>query len=175
MEWLIECTYSGADPGFCEGLRHELCCLFLASERKGVWSTPHRPPPLAQPQIFPLLASAFKNVWLDVLLNYGAEVLMCVVFTIGKIQKDWRHTGKLVRWLSWLNSSILYYTLFRRLTRNLMCQHYNMCRTGKTLLNSNLKINSHTLLAIQEMKYLTSNWVGQLFWQGASAHFRHLQ
>ena len=25
------------------------------------------------------------------------------------------------------------------------------------------------------MKNLMSSWVGQLFWQGASAHFRHLK
>lgn len=31
-----------------------------------------------------------------------------------------------------------------------------------------------TLLAILVMKLLTSIWVGQDFWQGASAHFRHL-
>lgn len=31
------------------------------------------------------------------------------------------------------------------------------------------------MLAMLVMKALTSSWVGQLFWQGASAHLRHLQ
>lgn len=33
----------------------------------------------------------------------------------------------------------------------------------------------HTLLAMLVIKDLMSNCVGQLFWQGASAHLRHLQ
>lgn len=37
------------------------------------------------------------------------------------------------------------------------------------------KIGCITLVEIHEIKYLTSNWVGQLFWQGASAHFKHLK
>lgn len=31
-----------------------------------------------------------------------------------------------------------------------------------------------TLLAMHEIKNLMSSWVGQLFWHGASAHFKHL-
>lgn len=33
---------------------------------------------------------------------------------------------------------------------------------------------SLTLLVMLVMKALMSSWVGQLFWQGASAHLRHL-
>ncbi len=32
-----------------------------------------------------------------------------------------------------------------------------------------------TLLEMLVIKLFISSWVGQLFWQGASAHFKHLQ
>ena len=37
-----------------------------------------------------------------------------------------------------------------------------------------LHFKAETLLAMLVMKLLMSSWVGQLFWQGASAHLRHL-
>jgi len=41
-------------------------------------------------------------------------------------------------------------------------------------MQTKLSIKAFTLFEIQDIKDLTSNCVGQLFWQGASAHFKHL-
>jgi hypothetical protein len=54
-------------------------------------------------------------------------------------------------------------------------QGFDHRQTHKTNNNNNGtdKGQAGTLVEMDEMKALTSSWVGQLFWQGASAHLRH--